>query len=79
MSSGLTANSLVPENAFGLILGDAFALSFPLLEMFIKISFCCLDVSGLRLCWLTAEEFNTVTLTTTFDNGNVRTVRLVRI
>ena len=55
-----------PENVYGLILGDAFALGFPILEMFMKISFNCLDLSGLRLHWLTREEFNTITLSSSF-------------
>ena len=57
-----THNEIPFENCFGLVLGDAFAMGFPVLEMIIKASFYCLDIAGLKLCWLTKEEYNTVTI-----------------
>ena len=65
-SKPIFSSHINPENVYGLILGDAFALGFPILEMFMKISFNCLDLSGLRLHWLTREEFNTITLSSSF-------------
>ena len=62
-----TKNELLFENCFGLVLGDSFAMGFPILEMIIKASFYCLDITGIKLCWLTKEEYNTVTISQTFN------------
>ena len=59
-----------PENCFGLILGDAFSLNYPMLELLIKVNFYCMDITALRLVWLTKEEFNTVTISSTFGQSD---------
>ena len=66
MNYKFSESAFPPENCFGLILGDAFSLNYPILEMFIKVNFFCMDITALRLVWLTKEEFNTVTISSTF-------------
>ena len=58
------------DNCFGLILGDAFPIGEVILEMLIKVNMYCMDICGLRLCWLTKEEYNTATISATFTKGS---------
>ena len=66
MNYKFSESAFPPENCFGLILGDAFSLHYPILEMLIKVNFFCMDITAMRLVWLTREEFNTVTISSTF-------------
>ena len=66
-------NPLNFDNCFGLVLGDAFSSGEAMLEMLIRVNLYCMDVCGLRLCWLTKEEFNTATISATFTRGTVLT------
>ena len=50
------------DNCFGLILGDAFPIGEVILEMLIKVNMYCMDICGLRLCWLTKEEYKLLLL-----------------
>ena len=67
----VTSNMLNFENCFGLVLGDAFPIGYAVLEMLIKVNMHCMDVCGLRLCWLTKEEYNTATISATFSRGTL--------
>jgi len=59
------------DNAFGLIHGGAFNNGSTIMEMFLRIQAECMDITAMRLVWISKSEYNNVTLSQTYSEEHL--------